>query len=102
MVILGNFDISFTANAAFTSVVAAMLIGEADFSIWIAFLVGFLCALIVALINSHIAINIKMPSFLVGLGMKGILDGIARWITGGANYYSPFWPGGFYLQGHMY
>jgi len=95
MVILGDFDMSFTANAAFTSVVTALLIGKAAFPLWIAFLVGFLSALIIAFINSFVAINIKMPSFLATLGMKGVLDGTARWLTNGANYFYPFWPKGF-------
>jgi simple sugar transport system permease protein len=95
LVIVGEFDMSFTASAAFSSVIIAILIGKAGLSLWLAFLCGFLISIIISSVNAFITLNIKMPSFLATLGMKGILDGTARWLTGGATYFYPYWPKGF-------
>jgi len=72
----GEIDLSVGSVVALSSLVAADVVGSHGF------LAGALAALgvsaLVGLVNGLIAVKVRIPSFLVTLGMLGIVSGIAR------------------------
>ena len=72
----GEIDLSVGSVVALSSLVAAEMVGNHGF------LVGVLAALgasaLVGIVNGLITVKIRIPSFLVTLGMLGIISGIAR------------------------
>ncbi|MCQ3811319.1 MAG: ABC transporter permease [Acidimicrobiia bacterium] len=72
----GEIDLSVGSVVALSSLVAAEMVGNHGF------LVGLLAALgasvLVGLVNGLITVKVRIPSFLVTLGMLGIISGIAR------------------------
>ena len=72
----GEIDLSVGSVVALSSLVAAEMVGNHGF------LVGVLAALgtsvLVGLVNGLITVKVRIPSFLVTLGMLGIISGIAR------------------------
>lgn len=75
----GEIDLSIGSTVALSSVITAMLLR--DFNIYVALLGGLSIGAIIGLINGLLTTKLKIPSFLVTLGMMSILLGIARWIT---------------------
>ncbi|WP_035057498.1 ABC transporter permease [Andreprevotia chitinilytica] len=74
-----EIDLSFCAIVALSAVTVALLLPYGIFiAVSASLLVGALCGLINGLFVSKVGI----PSFLVTLGMTGIITGITRWITG--------------------
>ena len=71
-----EIDLSVGSVVALSSLVAADVVGESGF------LFGALAALGigvgVGVVNGLIAVKVRIPSFLVTLGMLGIISGIAR------------------------
>ena len=72
----GEIDLSVGSVVALSSLVAAEIVGNHGF------LVGTIAALaaaaLVGLVNGLITVKVRIPSFLVTLGMLGIISGIAR------------------------
>ena len=71
-----EIDLSVGAVVALSSLVAAEIVGNHGF------LAGALAALgasaLVGIVNGLITVKVRIPSFLVTLGMLGIISGIAR------------------------
>jgi ribose/xylose/arabinose/galactoside ABC-type transport system permease subunit len=96
----GEFDFSVGATSTIAAVVAGKVLSFGSFdSVIVAFIIGILAALIVALINGFNVLKLGMPSFIATLGMATLLDGISKYFTGGAVFYSVNWPKGFGLLG---
>ena len=72
----GEIDLSVGSVVALSSLVAAEVVGDYGF------LAGAIAALaasaLVGFVNGLIAVKVRIPSFLVTLGMLGIISGIAR------------------------
>lgn len=72
----GEIDLSVGSVVALSSLVAAEIVGNHGF------LAGVLAALgtsaLVGIVNGLITVKVRIPSFLVTLGMLGIISGIAR------------------------
>ena len=72
----GEIDLSVGSVVALSSLVAAEIVGDYGF------LAGTIAALaasaLVGFVNGLIAVKVRIPSFLVTLGMLGIISGIAR------------------------
>lgn len=72
----GEIDLSVGSVVALSSLVAAEIVGDYGF------LAGAIAALaasaLVGFVNGLIAVKVRIPSFLVTLGMLGIISGIAR------------------------
>jgi ribose transport system permease protein len=75
----GEIDLSVGSLAGLSSVVAAMAVSH--FGIVAGIIAGILAGLCVGLINGLLVTKVLIPSFLVTLGMLGIGNGIAMWIT---------------------
>lgn len=75
-----EIDLSVGSVAGLASVVAALAI--ASFGFIPGVIAGLLTGAVVGLTNGLLVTRIGIPSFLVTLGMLGIAQGIAMWITG--------------------
>ncbi len=77
-----EIDLSIGSVAGLSSVVAAIAI--AHFGTVAGILAGLAVGLVVGAINGALVSLLKVPSFLITLGMLGLVLGIARWITDSA------------------
>lgn len=75
----GEIDLSIGSVVALASLVTALALRH--YNIWIAIIAGLGTGAIIGLINGLLTTRVKIPSFLVTLGMMGIVAGLARWIT---------------------
>lgn len=78
----GEIDLSVGSVAGLSSVVAALAVGE--FGFVGGALAGLAVGAFVGLINGLLTTRVGIPSFLVTLGMLGIANGAAMWITASA------------------
>ena len=76
----GEIDLSFGAVVALAAVMSALVLRWTQ-SILLAVAAGLAIGIIVGLINGIFVGFIGIPSFLVTLGMTGIVLGVSRWIT---------------------
>ena len=74
-----QIDLSVGATAGLASVVTAMTI--ASYGVFLGILAGLAVGVVVGSINGALVALLKIPSFLVTLGMLGIAAGVAQWIT---------------------
>jgi len=74
-----QIDLSVGATAGLASVVTAMTI--ANYGVLLGILAGLAVGVVVGSVNGALVAMLKIPSFLVTLGMLGIAAGIAQWIT---------------------
>lgn len=77
-----QIDLSVGATAGLASVVTAMTI--ANYGVFLGILAGLAVGVIVGSVNGALVALLKIPSFLVTLGMLGIAAGVAQWITASA------------------
>jgi ribose transport system permease protein len=77
-----EIDLSIGSIAGLASVVTAMTLNT--FGLIPGILAGLLVGVIAGAISGGLVAWLKVPSFLVTLGMLGLVVGIARWITASA------------------
>jgi ribose transport system permease protein len=77
-----QIDLSVGSTAGLASVVTAMAIGAVG--VVPGMLAGLITGVIVGLINGLFVSIVGVPSFLTTLGMLGVAQGVAMWITGAA------------------
>lgn len=75
----GEIDLSVGSVAGLASVTTAMVLG--GYGLLPGILIGLLTGALVGAINGLLVTGIGIPSFLVTLGMLGITNGTAQWIT---------------------
>ncbi|WP_409304111.1 ABC transporter permease [Peribacillus sp. SCS-155] len=76
----GEIDLSVGSITALSSLTAALAI-QAGYGVVGGLVVGLGTGLIIGLINGVLITKVSIPSFLVTLGMMGIVKGMAMWIT---------------------
>ena len=76
----GEIDLSFGAIVALSAIIAALVLRWSN-SVILSFLAGISCGMVVGLVNGIFVAKIGIPSFLITLGMSGIITGLARWIS---------------------
>lgn len=79
----GEFDLSVGSVFGFSPVVMWTLFNEAALPLPVAFLVAILVALVIGLVNGLFVTRMRIPSFLVTLGMLLVVRGTALWLTDG-------------------
>jgi ribose transport system permease protein len=77
-----EIDLSVGSIAGLASVVTAM--ATMEFGLVPGILAGLLAGAIIGAINGGLVALLKIPSFLVTLGMLGLAAGLAQWITASA------------------
>lgn len=75
LLIAGQFDLTIGAVAVGSSVVTALLVGQAGWAIWPALLVSLAAALGVGIVNGMLVVATGLPSFLVTLATFLVLEG---------------------------
>ena len=75
-----EIDLSFASIVALSSLTTALTLRYTD-SVILAVIVGLATGAIIGLTNGIFVSRVRIPSFLVTLGMTGIITGFARWIT---------------------
>jgi ribose transport system permease protein len=76
----GEIDLSVGAITALSSLVTALAL-QNDLGIFVALIFGVGVGLVVGLVNGLLVTKVRIPSFLVTLGMMEIVRGAAMWIT---------------------
>ncbi|MFN8631832.1 MAG: ABC transporter permease [Chloroflexota bacterium] len=75
----GEIDLSIGSVVALSAMVTAVLLRDASAAVAVPG--GLLVGLVVGLANGLLTTRLRVPSFLITLGMAGIVGGLARWIT---------------------
>jgi simple sugar transport system permease protein len=75
LLIAGQFDLSVGVVAVASSLVTALLVGQAGWGIWPALLVSLVGALLVGVFNGVLVVSTGLPSFLVTLATFLVLEG---------------------------
>jgi ribose transport system permease protein len=75
----GEIDLSIGQVVALTAMVTAVLLR--DMNALVAVPAGLSVGVITGLINGLLTTRLRVPSFLITLGMGGIIGGLSRWIT---------------------
>jgi ribose transport system permease protein len=75
----GEIDLSIGQVVALSAMVTAVLLRDAN--ALVAVPAGLGVGLVVGLVNGLLTIRLRVPSFLITLGMAGIVGGLSRWIT---------------------
>jgi len=77
----GEIDLSVASVPPVAGILAATLIGN-EYPMWMAVAAVLAVGLGIGLINGIITVGVGIPSFIVTLGMIGVLQGAARLISG--------------------
>ena len=76
----GEIDLSIGSIVALSALITAISL-RMDLNIWIAVLAGLSTGAFIGFVNGIIITKLRVPSFLITLGMMTIVAGLARWIT---------------------
>jgi ribose transport system permease protein len=75
----GEIDLSIGSVVALVSLITALVLR--NYNIWVAIIAGLGTGAIIGIVNGLFVTRLRIPSFLITLGMMGIISGLARWIT---------------------
>jgi ribose transport system permease protein len=89
VIISGEFDISFSAIASLSGIIAALI--HPKLSLPVSWGVALFIGSLIGYINAVNTLYLKVPSFIATLGMMTILNGLADFITGGHYFVNPGW-----------
>lgn len=81
VIVCGEIDLSVGSHVSFAAMVVAMLLYN-DVPAWLAAPVVLLLGAVVGAINGLLVTKLRIPSFLVTLGMLSVLRGLALSFTG--------------------
>lgn len=84
IIICGEFDISFAANATICSILSLILVGQFKLPLLLVYLIVFAIGTGISVLNGIFVVYVGMPSFIVTLGMSSILLGFSKWLTKGS------------------
>ena len=101
VVINGDFDMSFPATVSLVGVTAILLIMK-EVNPALIFLAGVGTGVAVGLLNALLVVYARIPSFIATLGVMIFLQGMAKYVTGGAEIYPTHMPLFFRLFGSAY
>ena len=76
----GEIDLSIGSIIALSALITAILL-RMDYYIWVSVLAGLRTGAFIGFVNGIIVTKLRVPSFLITLGMMTIIAGLARWIT---------------------
>jgi len=88
IIISGGIDLSAASNIALSSVITAFAI-NAGLPLVIALFCGILTGGFIGFANGGLITTLKLPPFIVTLGMLGIGRGLAKWIAGNQKIDAP-------------
>jgi ribose transport system permease protein len=77
----GHIDLSVGSVAGLSSVTTALALGAWALPLPVAVAIGLLTGFVVGAANGVLVAYVAIPSFLVTLGMLGIVNGTAQWLS---------------------
>ncbi len=83
VIVCGEFDLSVGSIYGFAAMIGAFLMTKGGLPIWLAVIIAIMGGVLIGLINGVFVTYVKVPSFIVTLGMLSIARGVALLITGG-------------------
>ena len=83
LIITGEFDLSVGSMFGLSAVVTGILVRDFGWNMWTGFGAALIVGLVAGFINGVLTTKIKIPSFIVTLGMLSILRGLALVIAEG-------------------
>jgi len=101
IIICGEFDISFAANATICSILSLILVGQFELPLLLTYLIVLVIGTGISVLNGIFVVHIGMPSFIVTLGMSSVLLGFSKWLTKGSVKMFPNLPKSFELIGRI-
>ena len=81
VLITGGIDLSVGAIVAISSAVLGVVMVDYECSFWVAFPLSILTACVCGLLNGSISIGLRIPSFIVTLGMLEMARGTTKVLT---------------------
>ncbi len=101
VIIAGEFDISFAANATLCAIISIALMMR-GMGLYEALVLTVMIGTLISCINGVNIVLVGVPSFVSTVGMMAILLGVSNWVTKGAVIYSAYLPPAFrYVGRHM-
>ena len=88
IIVGGGIDLSVGAAVAFSSVVGAKLL-VAGTSSWVAAVAVVATGAVIGALNGSLIAGLRLPPFIITLGMMGVVRGGAKWISGKQAVYNP-------------
>jgi len=88
VIISGELDLSIGSTYALASTVMAVVWIDHHTGIWLALAVGLISGVIVGLINAFLTVVVRIPSFIVTLGMLSLVLGLTQQI-GNSRSFTP-------------
>lgn len=76
----GEIDLSIGSTTAFAALIAALGL-QSGLGFFGGAILGILAGVVIGVVNGFLTTKIKIPSFLVTLGMMQLLRGVDMWIT---------------------
>jgi ribose transport system permease protein len=88
VIVGGGIDLSVGASVALSSVVGAKLLA-AGASSWVAAAAVVGTGAAIGAANGALIAGLRLPPFIITLGMMGVVRGLAKWISGKQAIYNP-------------
>lgn len=82
VIITGGIDLSVGSILALSGVVAALMVKNGGFPVWLGMLIGILVGTLCGFINGIAVTRLRLPPFIATLGMMMVARGVALQITG--------------------
>lgn len=101
VVINGDFDMSFAANTSLVGVIGITMMMN-EFNPTLIFVTCLAVGVTVGFVNSLLVVRARIPAFIATMGVMIFLQGIAKYITGGAEIYPLHVPRFYKLFGSSY
>jgi len=101
VIVNGDFDMSFPSAVSLVGVTSIVLIMHSVSPVLV-FFIGIGIGLAVGAINALLVVYARIPAFIATLGVMTFLQGLAKYITGGAEVYPTRMPAFFKLFGSSY
>jgi len=101
VIVNGDFDMSFPSAVSLVGVTSIVLIMHSVSPVLV-FFIGIGIGLAVGAINALLVVYARIPAFIATLGVMTFLQGLAKYVTGGAEVYPTRMPAFFKLFGSSY
>ena len=101
IIINGDFDMSFAATTSLVGVIAITMMMK-EMNPLLIFIVGIALGTAIGLVNSLLVVRARIPAFIATMGMMIFLQGLSKYISGGAEIYPIHVPMFYKLFGSSY
>lgn len=82
----GEFDISVGSQLTMGAIVVTKILTKTPINnYWVACILTLMILACIGLVNAFVHVKLRIPAFIATMGTSYILDGVGKFITGGAN-----------------